>query len=91
MVAQNRIARLYMTGRGVEKNPVEAARWHLLATEAGMPDAQVEAFAGSLSGQQLQRAQKLALDWRNKTGIRPPTGRSTQIVKDANQLKNKSQ
>ena len=41
-VAQNRLAHAYASGRGVESNLVEATKWHLLAREAGMSDAEVE-------------------------------------------------
>ena len=44
-VAQNRLARIYALGRGVEADPVEAAKWHVLASEAGRTDAELDTFA----------------------------------------------
>jgi uncharacterized protein len=44
-VAQNRLAKLYAVGRGVEAEPVEAAKWHMLATEAGRRDAELDTFS----------------------------------------------
>ena len=37
-VAQNRLARLYATGRGVRPNPVEAMKWHIIARANGVRD-----------------------------------------------------
>jgi hypothetical protein len=48
-VAQNRMARICAIGRGVEADPVEAAKWHLLASEAGRTDAELDTFVEALS------------------------------------------
>lgn len=39
-IAQYNIGAMYLTGRGVEKNPNEAVKWHRLAAEGGLPIAQ---------------------------------------------------
>ncbi len=91
VMAQNRIARLYMVGRGVEQNSVEAARWHLLARESGMRDEKLESFASQLETKQLSLAQKLAMEWRNSSGIESASARNSEVVKGSipvnNQLK----
>ncbi len=91
VMAQNRIARLYMVGRGVEQNSVEAVRWHLLARESGMRDEKLESFASRLETEQLSLAQKLAMEWRNTSGIKSASARSSEVVKDSiavnNQIK----
>ncbi len=37
-IAANRLARLYVTGRGVERNLNQAMQWHLFARNAGLKD-----------------------------------------------------
>jgi TPR repeat protein len=37
-VAQNRLARLLFAGRGLKQDRVEAMKWHILATSAGLRD-----------------------------------------------------
>jgi TPR repeat protein len=42
-VAMNRLARMYVAGRGVDKNMVEAMKWHILARAAGLNDDWLDA------------------------------------------------
>ncbi len=48
-VAQNRLARCYVHGAGVEMNVVEAARWHLIASAAGVKDEGLDKLVAKLS------------------------------------------
>ena len=41
-VAENRLARLYLAGEGVERNVQEALRWYRRARAAGLVDAGIE-------------------------------------------------
>jgi hypothetical protein len=47
-------------GRGVEADPVEAAKWHMLATAAGRPDAELDTFVEGLSDRQREEARARA-------------------------------
>ena len=59
-IAQNRLARLYAVGRGVPKNLVEAAAWHLLAAGRGLADAWLDQALKDLPPDQRTIAEKLA-------------------------------
>jgi TPR repeat protein len=48
-LAANRLARLYASGRGVNKDMVEAMKWHLSARNAGLKDEWLESHLTSLS------------------------------------------
>jgi TPR repeat protein len=47
-VAQNRVARLYATGRVFDVNPAEAMKWHILAKAGGRSDAWLDEFIARL-------------------------------------------
>lgn len=61
-IAQNRLARLYVAGRGVGKNPVEAAAWHLAAAGQGLADAWLDQALKDLPNDQRARAERLAAE-----------------------------
>ncbi|HKH34949.1 MAG TPA: sel1 repeat family protein, partial [Beijerinckiaceae bacterium] len=61
-IAQNRLARLYAVGRGVPKNLVESAAWHLLASARGLTDAWLDQTLTILPAEERARAEKLAAD-----------------------------
>jgi TPR repeat protein len=48
-IAQNRLAHLYAVGRGVPKDPVQAAAWHRFAKAAGIKDDDLDALTASLT------------------------------------------
>ena len=48
-VAQNRLARLYVAGKGVPLNMVEAAKWNLLARDGGKPDPELDQMLDKLT------------------------------------------
>ncbi len=58
-IAQNRIARLYASGRGIQKNLVEAAAWNLAAAGQGLSDAWLDQAVAGLSTDEKVRAERL--------------------------------
>ena len=64
-VAQNRLARLYANGVVVKADPVQAAKWHLLAREAGVSDFSLDVVLAKLTKEQREQAEQAAEDWRN--------------------------
>ena len=57
-IAQNRLARLYAAGRGVPKDPVQAAAWNRFAEAAGIKDAELDALTAGLSTKQMIEVEK---------------------------------
>jgi hypothetical protein len=57
-IAQNRLAHLYATGRGVPLDPVQAAAWHRFAKAAGIEDAPLDALTASLSKEQMAKVEQ---------------------------------
>jgi len=60
IIAQNRIARLYMTGRGLKQDTIEAIKWHLLASEGGRTDEKLDAFAKAATKEEKATARARA-------------------------------
>ena len=66
-VAQNRLARLYANGMAVgPADPVQAAKWHLLAREAGVSDFSLDIMLAKLTPEQRAAADKAAQAWRDE-------------------------
>jgi hypothetical protein len=49
---------------GVERNPKEAAKWHLLAKAGGVKDDQLEIMVNTLSEADRAEAEKAAEKWK---------------------------
>ena len=65
-VAQNRLARLYANGVAVgPADPVRAAKWHLLAREAGVSDFTLDIMLAKLTPEQRAAADKAAQAWKD--------------------------
>jgi hypothetical protein len=64
VVAQNRIAHLLQAGRGIEVDPTEAAKWHMLALKGGVKDDKLETFIGGLPEADRAEARDRADAWR---------------------------
>ena len=47
-MAQNRLARAYSAGVGLPKDIIQAAKWHILARQAGEPDLRLDLLVMSL-------------------------------------------
>jgi TPR repeat protein len=59
-IAQNRIARLYQSGRGIPPDSIEAAAWHLAARAQGLDDPVLDQLLDRLKPEQQDRAATLA-------------------------------
>lgn len=66
VVAQNRLAHCYLDGLGTKKNPVEAAKWHLIAKAGGHADAALDKVVAALSQSDRQKATVAAAEWRDQ-------------------------
>jgi len=62
VVAQNKLAHLYINALGTKPDPVEAAKWYVLSRRAGLPDPELEDFYLGIEDDQ----QKAASDAANK-------------------------
>lgn len=69
-VAQNRLARCFANARGVALDPVQAAKWHLLAKAAGLEDQQLDQAIRKLSNTQRAAAEKAVAEWLDKNSTR---------------------
>ena len=58
-IAQNRLAHLYVTGRGVPRDLVEAATWNRFAKAAGLDDPELDAATANLTPQENERVNQL--------------------------------
>jgi uncharacterized protein len=63
-VAQNRVARLYATGRVFEVNPAEAIKWHILAKAGGRSDAWLDEFVARLPSAVQKEGEVRARDFK---------------------------
>ena len=62
-IAQNRLARILMAGRGLPADPVEAVKWHMIAKTAGAGDPELDAFMARQTPQIREAADKAAKKW----------------------------
>lgn len=68
-VAQNRLARLYAYGIGTEPDPVEAAKWHMIARQAGVSDIKMDLFIVNLPKDMKQKAQAKVDELQGTNGL----------------------
>jgi TPR repeat protein len=68
--AQNNLGFLYATGRGVPQDYIQAHMWFNLAGAQGDTDAinNRDLVAAKMTPAQLSEAQKLARQWKPKSG-----------------------
>lgn len=62
VAAQNRLAKLYMSGLGTEPNSIDAAAWYFIARRAGLSDPEMDDFLRGLT----EEEQKQALERANR-------------------------
>ena len=62
-VAQNRLALMYATGRGIKADPVEAARWHLIAKAGGNNDQSLDEFMRNMKPTDRAMGENKAKPW----------------------------
>lgn len=65
-LAQNRVAQLTERGIGVERDLVEASKWHILARRAGLKDDGLDRMFARLPQDQRAEALSLANVWPDK-------------------------
>ena len=58
-IAQNRLAHLYLVGRGVPKDLVRVALWNGIAKAAGVDDAELDKATANLSPDDLKEVERL--------------------------------
>lgn len=68
-VAQNRVARIYMAGRGMAISPVEAIKWHTIAKAGGRGDPELDQFASRQKKEDRETAEKAAQRWLDTAGL----------------------
>lgn len=56
VAAQNRVAKLYMAGVGVEPDKIEAAAWYTLARRAGLADREMDDFLEGMTDEDRKKA-----------------------------------
>ncbi len=64
-VAQNRLARLYANGIVVDPDPVQAAKWHLLARDAGVSDFSLDILLSKLTKEERIEAERAVDAWES--------------------------
>jgi TPR repeat protein len=62
-IAQNRLAWMYATGRGIKADPVEAARWHLIARAGSNNDPFLEEFMRNMKPADRAMGENKAKPW----------------------------
>ncbi|MCP4305472.1 MAG: sel1 repeat family protein, partial [bacterium] len=62
-IAQNRLARMLAIGAGKPASPIDAAKWHFLASTAGKNDDWLDTFVNGLTNGQKQAAVAAAQRW----------------------------
>ena len=67
-IAQNRLARILSSGRGVPANPVEAMKWHIIAKADGRGDPELDVYAGKQKQEDRDAAEKAAKLWMATAG-----------------------
>jgi len=68
VVAQNRMARLYHKGRGVERDFIEAAKWNILARARGLTNTELDELTTALSEGERGEAKRRAKLWEKQYG-----------------------
>ena len=69
--AQNRMAYIYLEGIKTDKNPVEAAKWRLIAKKNGFEDKTLDDMVAKLPKAQRQKAEAEASAWADRIQVDP--------------------
>ena len=70
-IAQDRLARILMAGRGMPADPTEAIKWHLIAKAGGGKDPLLDDFAAKQTPEVRDAAEKKAKLWLATAGPAP--------------------
>jgi hypothetical protein len=62
-IAQDRLARILVSGRGAPVNLAEAAKWHLVSHAGGETDLELDDVVNKLDPQTRAAAEKAAKPW----------------------------
>jgi TPR repeat protein len=62
-IAQNRLARVLASGRGLPADPVEAVKWHMISKAGGATDHYLDEFAQKQPPSIREAAEKAAKPW----------------------------
>jgi hypothetical protein len=62
-IAQDRLARILMAGRGLPADPTESIKWHIVARTEGAGDPDLDVFASKQSKQVRDDAEQRAKNW----------------------------
>ena len=67
--AQNRLAYVYFEGVRVDADPVEGAKWRMLARDSQIADTNLDALVTKLSRADREKAEKAAQAWRDESAL----------------------
>jgi len=71
-IAQNRLARILMAGRGMPADATESVKWHIIAKAGGASDPELDLFAGKQTQAVRDAAQQAASKWLStQAALRP--------------------
>jgi TPR repeat protein len=62
-IAQNRLAQILVTGRGIAPDPVEAIKWHLVSKAGGATDLKLDEFVLRQDPETRAAGEKAAKAW----------------------------
>jgi TPR repeat protein len=71
--AQSRLALIYATGRGFKADPIQAARWHMIAKAGGSNDQYLEDFVRKMKPADRTEAEEKAKPWIARMALRGPS------------------
>ncbi|MET1045870.1 MAG: hypothetical protein ABWX70_04080, partial [Hyphomicrobium sp.] len=69
--AQNRLAYVYLDGIKVKKDPIEAAKWRLIAKKNGFDDKALDDIVAKMSKADRLKAQTQASAWIDRIAADP--------------------
>ena len=64
-IAQNRLARILMAGRGLPADPTQAIKWHIIAKGGGASDPELDVFASKQPPEVRNAAAAAAGKWQS--------------------------
>ncbi len=70
-IAQNRLARVLVTGQGAPMDKIEGIKWHLIAKTAGKGDPMLDEELGRLSPDDRAKAEASARRWLGSPVLTP--------------------
>jgi uncharacterized protein len=69
-IAQNRLARILATGKGLPADAAAATKWHLVAKDGGAGDPWLDTFVQGLKPADREAGEKAAKAWLD--ALQPP-------------------